>query len=117
MKKKCEYDECGKEFTPKNPKGRFCSDKCRVYAGRKNKNKKGKRVKAEKKKEPVKGFKITPKAIGVVLMDKNNKIQDVVVMNITKPKTLDDIKSMCPPNLKGLDRSQWIATERQKYNI
>ena len=30
--KKCK--RCGKDFTPKNPKGKFCSDKCRVYFGR-----------------------------------------------------------------------------------
>lgn len=32
--KKCKY--CHKEFEPKNPKGKFCSDKCRVYWNRKN---------------------------------------------------------------------------------
>jgi len=30
--KKCI--KCGGEFEPKNPKGRFCSDKCRVYWNR-----------------------------------------------------------------------------------
>lgn len=30
--KKCRH--CGKEFQPKNPKGVFCSDRCRVYHGR-----------------------------------------------------------------------------------
>lgn len=33
------------------------------------------------------------------------------------PKTLDDVKSMCPKELTGFDRSAWIATERQKYGI
>lgn len=33
--KKCSY--CGKDFEPKNPKGKFCSDKCRVYFSRKPK--------------------------------------------------------------------------------
>lgn len=33
--KTCQYQECKKEFEPKNPKGRYCSDKCRVYASRK----------------------------------------------------------------------------------
>lgn len=35
----------------------------------------------------------------------------------TRPKTLDDLKSRCPADLEGLDRSKWIATERQKYGI
>lgn len=30
--KQCLF--CGKEFEPKNPKGVYCSDKCRVYANR-----------------------------------------------------------------------------------
>jgi hypothetical protein len=30
--KKCKH--CSKEFEPKNPKGIFCSDNCRVYFGR-----------------------------------------------------------------------------------
>lgn len=35
----------------------------------------------------------------------------------TRPKTLQEIKDMCPKELTGFDRSQWIATERQKYGI
>jgi hypothetical protein len=30
--KKCKH--CGKEYQPKNPKGKYCSDKCRVYGNR-----------------------------------------------------------------------------------
>lgn len=30
--KKCKH--CGIDFEPKNPKGKFCSDKCRVYNNR-----------------------------------------------------------------------------------
>jgi hypothetical protein len=33
------------------------------------------------------------------------------------PTTLDELKAMCPPELTGLDRSEWIRTERQKYGI
>jgi len=33
------------------------------------------------------------------------------------PKTLEELKSRCPAELTGLDRSQWIAKERQKYGI
>jgi hypothetical protein len=35
----------------------------------------------------------------------------------TRPKTLDELKSRCPADLKGIDRSIWISTERQKYGI
>jgi len=33
------------------------------------------------------------------------------------PKNLDELKALCPTELTGLDRSQWIAKERQKYGI
>lgn len=35
----------------------------------------------------------------------------------TRPKTLDELKKLCPAELEGFDRSKWIATERQKYGI
>lgn len=35
----------------------------------------------------------------------------------TIPKTLDELKRLCPEELKGFERSTWIATERQKYGI
>ena len=34
-----------------------------------------------------------------------------------KPKTPEDLKIMCPPELKGFDRSQWISKKRQEFNI
>lgn len=34
-----------------------------------------------------------------------------------KPKTLDELKKLCPAELTGLDRSEWVRTERQKYGI
>jgi hypothetical protein len=33
------------------------------------------------------------------------------------PKTLGELKSRCPAELKGIDRSMWISEERQKYGI
>lgn len=35
----------------------------------------------------------------------------------TLPKSLDDIKKLCPSELTGFDRSTWIGNERQKYGI
>lgn len=34
-----------------------------------------------------------------------------------KPKNLDELKALCPSELTGLERSNWISSERQKYNI
>lgn len=33
------------------------------------------------------------------------------------PKNLEELKKMCPSDLVGLERSNWISTERQKYGI
>lgn len=33
------------------------------------------------------------------------------------PKTLQELKTLCPKELTGLDRSEWIANKRQEYNI
>jgi hypothetical protein len=35
----------------------------------------------------------------------------------TTPKTLDELKALCPAELTGLERSEWIRIERQKYGI
>lgn len=39
------------------------------------------------------------------------------VQNPTRPKNLEELKALCPSELIGLDRSNWIALERQKYGI
>lgn len=33
------------------------------------------------------------------------------------PKTLEDVKNLCPLHLRGIDRSVWIAENRKKYNV
>lgn len=33
------------------------------------------------------------------------------------PKTLDELKKRCPVTLKGFEKSEWISTNRQKYNL
>lgn len=35
----------------------------------------------------------------------------------TNPKTLDQLKALCPPELTGFDRSEWIRENRLKYKI
>jgi hypothetical protein len=35
----------------------------------------------------------------------------------TAPKNLDELKSRCPKELAGFERSAWISAERQKYGI
>jgi hypothetical protein len=33
------------------------------------------------------------------------------------PKTLDELKSRCPAELKGIDRTIWISEQKEKYGI
>lgn len=35
----------------------------------------------------------------------------------TRPKTLEELKKICPPDLTGFDRSEWISQNRVKYGI
>jgi len=38
-------------------------------------------------------------------------------VNTKAPKTLEELKVLCPIELKGFDRSEWISKERIKYSI
>lgn len=60
---------------------------------------------------------------GLSIRQPPKKPADILNDNVTtvtlgaKPKTLDELKKLCPVDLTGLDRSEWIRTERQKYGI
>lgn len=36
---------------------------------------------------------------------------------IRPPRTLDELKALCPKELTGFEKSQWIGTKRQEYGI
>lgn len=38
-------------------------------------------------------------------------------VNTSRPKNLEELKAMCPKELTGFERSEWIATERQRYGV
>lgn len=48
-------------------------------------------------------------------MPDDNKDHDQIVNTI--PTTIEELKDLCPPELKGLDRSAWISEQRQKFGI
>lgn len=100
---KCK--NCGVEIirnTGRRPK-EFCSDSCRVKFWQKNKKKKSPNPEPEKKEE-----KTEPA---------NNNLQTSDVKVEVRPKNLEELKAMCPPELTGLDKSAWVATKRQEYGI
>ena len=48
---------------------------------------------------------------------KAQKTQKGIASNTYKPRSLDELKSLCPAELTGLDRSEWIRTKRMEYGI
>lgn len=87
--KDCLY--CLATFSPNKLKQKFCSDKCRVYAFREN------RIPQEVVKEVV---------------------QPTVKITVERKRlTLADIQAMCPPHLKGLDKSEWVSKKRVELGV
>lgn len=35
----------------------------------------------------------------------------------TRPKNIDELKSRCPPEKMGIDRTIWISEQKEKYGI
>ena len=96
--KKCI--NCAIEFTPKNPKGKCCSDKCRVYWNRKKAT-----------QSAVKQLLPPPKITTTMTWDEKQEAKKSL------PKTLNELKELCPKELTGFERSQWISDKRVEYNI
>jgi hypothetical protein len=102
--KQCLREKCGKEFEPKKKKQRYCSTKCRTYAFRERKE-----LSAP---EP------TEKLKWLVPLATNEAAPKVDYVKKTgKPTNLEELKALCPKELTGFDKSDWIRTERQKYGI
>lgn len=106
----CEY--CGKALDAKYRTKRFCDDKCRIYLDRENKRKMEVVVEdaMNKKAEETTVF---------VSKDLKEKVDVAFKEKVFSgnPKTLDELKALCP-HPKGTDEfREWVRTERQKYNI
>lgn len=134
--------KCNREFEPKKETAKFCSNSCRVmhYQKRKKDGLVAKATDAEDKMSAmynaimgaingVNARNGQPPAAAVVAVPEKKSSPKVAktpiaahrepkaVENEGAPKSLDELKAMCPTELKGFDRSEWIATERQKYGI
>lgn len=96
----CLY--CGEKMDSKTAKKKFCSEVHRVYYNRENGT-----------KNPIKIQDLT-KPTGVVKSEINHKSNVVID---TRPKNLDQLKLMCPEELSGFDRSEWIRENRLKFKI
>lgn len=43
--------------------------------------------------------------------------KELTTLASEQPKTLDELKKICPSNLTGIDRSAWISEHRVKYGL
>lgn len=92
------------------PKGKkkkdFCNDTCRSNFRY-----------AKNKKSKVKFVSPTPESYNSekIINITNDEPSQWVEPNTLK--TLIELKELCPPELKGLERSSWIAKNRRKYGI
>lgn len=110
----CKHCKKDLEHLPGKRKKEFCNDTCRSNFWQKERRKKNNAVKlAKEKKEPE----------PVVPPEKEEQKEEVkeqpksVPTTNCLPKTLDQLKALCPPELKGFDRSEWIGKKRQEYGI
>lgn len=113
---------CGKEVVTKPGKKprQFCGGNCRnkhyykVANEGKIRKKPGRKPKGVPLPQDYVEIKGTIKAV-----DSTGKtvIEDVAKPITRSPKNLDELKSLCPENLSGFDRSMWIAENRQKYGL
>lgn len=122
----CEY--CGKALDAKYRSKRFCDDKCRIYLKREFKvhdlgdgvTVKEKAVPEELQqlfKSPKKQFENAKAGLLIPKGEKEEAPKIDWIPNKGNPKNLEELKALCPKELTGFDRSDWIRTERQKYNI
>lgn len=100
---------CGKPIKQIGPRPRkYCNSTCRSNHWQKEKRKELAAANPVERAD----FHILTTKEGIKKIDEALKNEGYV-----RPKTLEQLKKMCPANLKGLDKSHWIAKNRTKYNI
>lgn len=108
--KKCIY--CGQTFKAVTAKKKFCSDKCRVYFNR------GINSTEISKAKHIKSANMSRIIIEDLVSEKfKDKKYPLAESECFTPKTLQELKTLCPQELTGLERSQWIANKRQEYGL
>lgn len=123
MEKECLF--CETKFTPKNPKGKFCSDKCKVAYGRKNKGQNVPQKQAAASSPAVIKKEVTKPAAApkIAIQDLNKETGKVIPVTDPKPKQnivittgqpmVNKIKVSLSSELKKLGYN--FATEKPKY--
>ena len=91
-------------------KKRFCSDKCRIYFSRELKKQ------LEENNLPNNRAKILNER-NKVLGKPKKELLPFAENDCFIPKNLNELKELCPKEYTGFEKSEWIANNRQKYNI
>lgn len=126
----CKY--CGEQietYTGRRPK-QFCDKSCRVAYFNKNKPKNISMVRKSTYDDVLvenNALKARIKELEKgVYDDRTNPLinaargRDESGINedeLRIPETLQELKTLCPKELTGLERSQWIANKRQEYGL
>jgi hypothetical protein len=97
--------ECGELLTqtPGKRLREYCNSTCRSNYWQKLKRKNN--------------TKAAPMPVDYVEVKEIKAISIDGTVNPIIPKNLAELKAMCPPELTGLDRSEWISDNRLKYGI
>lgn len=125
MTDNCAYPKCGKELThvEGRRKKKYCGADCRMRHWKVlhplKKKPKTKRIPIEVWNQMVIANKKLAGAVlsGINVSDIIEKPLDEIKAALHRPKNLEELKSMCPKELTGFERSEWIATERQRYGV
>jgi hypothetical protein len=49
--------------------------------------------------------------------DETGQFETPNILDIQKPKNIQELKSMCPDGLNGFEKSEWVRVQRIKFNI
>lgn len=132
--KKCDY--CGAILDAKSPRKRFCNDICRIYFKRKNIDK---NYSQRKKKKAPSDLVFNPAvkqqnkeqeelSSAIIFSPQNPNVFDSkktveLVGDEPRqsieaiPRTIQELKAMCPKSITGIERTMWIDEYKSKYNL
>lgn len=116
----CKY--CGEQietYTGRRPK-QFCDKNCRVAYFNKNKPKNISMVRKSTYDNVLvenKALKARIKELENGGANKDELKYPLLESECFTPTTLQELKTLCPQELTGLERSQWIANKRQEYGL
>lgn len=121
--RKCLREKCGKEFEPKRPKSKFCSDQCRIYNHRETKANQPKESvisldeKALEKIAEILSYRFNVQSATIKkVAEKTVSVFDVEVEDHIKEMSYNDYLDVIP-KLKSIDECERLDAEIKKLNF